>query len=118
MSKQLKNTDVEAFLTPAKNVQGETIKYRYTLKVTNRFKKDVRDSDKSNKDLNLLQEAVIQLLTEGKLPAKYRPHSLSGDFKGCMECHIKPDWLLVWQQNDVELVLICIATGSHSYLFG
>ena len=47
-----------------------------------------------------------------------KPHKLSGDYVGCWECHIKPDWLLVWEQNDTELVLLMTNTGPHSDIFG
>ena len=51
------------------------------------------------------------------LPPKYRPHKLSGNYSNCWECHIKEDWLLVWLQNDNELTLLFINTGTHSDLF-
>ncbi|MGC4129045.1 MAG: type II toxin-antitoxin system YafQ family toxin [Bergeyella sp.] len=53
----------------------------------------------------------------GTLPAKYKPHKLSGNYAGCWECHIKPDWLLIWKQNDNELILLLMDTGTHSDLF-
>ncbi len=63
-------------------------------------------------------ENVVSILREcGRLPAIYRPHKLSGDYDGCWECHIQSDWLLVWEQNDTELTLLFIDTGSHSDLF-
>ena len=49
--------------------------------------------------------------------AEYRPHKLQGKYKGCWECHINPDWLLVWEQDDRQLRLILVDTGSHSDLF-
>lgn len=62
---------------------------------------------------------VLRLLGEcGSLPEKYKPHKLSGSHKDEWECHIQPDWMLVWKQNDEELILILISTGSHSDLFG
>ena len=61
---------------------------------------------------------VIRLLEEnGKLPAEYRPHKLSGQYEGKWECHIMSDWLLIWEQHDDELVLIMTNTGSHSDVF-
>lgn len=51
------------------------------------------------------------------LPMQYHPHKLSGKFEGLWECHIKSDWLLIWQQNDTELVLIMTDTGTHADLF-
>lgn len=66
----------------------------------------------------VLLEETIQLLSEtGKLPPEYKPHKLSGKHTGCWECHIKPDWLLIWQQNDTVLTLLFLNTGTHSDLF-
>jgi len=48
----------------------------------------------------------------------YRPHKLSGEYDNCWECHIKSDWLLIWEQNDTELTLLFTGTGTHSDLFG
>lgn len=53
----------------------------------------------------------------GKLPAQYKPHKLSGNYAGLWECHIKPDCLLVWLQDDNKLTLILTNTGTHSDLF-
>lgn len=63
-------------------------------------------------------ETVVRLLSEyGKLPAKYKPHVLSGKYAGVWECHIEPDWLLLWKQNDTELTLLLLDTGTHSDIF-
>jgi mRNA interferase YafQ len=64
-----------------------------------------------------LEETIDILQKQGKLPEKYKAHLLSGKYKGCWECHIKPDWLLVWQQDDKELILLFLGTGTHSDLF-
>ena len=62
---------------------------------------------------------VISILAEtGTLPPEYKPHPLKSNYKGCMECHITSDWLLVWKQNDKELILILTDTGTHSDIFG
>ena len=61
---------------------------------------------------------VIDVIVDGKpLPAKYNQHKLKGKFKDCWECHITPDWLLIWQQKEKELILILTDTGTHSDLF-
>lgn len=61
---------------------------------------------------------VITILSEkGRLPAKYRQHKLHGTYVGTWECHIRPDWLLVWRQNDQELCLLLLHTGTHADLF-
>lgn len=60
--------------------------------------------------MDILQET-------GELPPRYGPHKLVGDYEGCWECHLKPDWPLVWKQNDESKVLAMIDTGSHSDIF-
>jgi mRNA interferase YafQ len=68
--------------------------------------------------LTTLPKKVIDILQiDGKLPAKYKSHKLSGNYADCWECHIKSDWLLVWKQNDEELTLLFTNTGTHSDLF-
>lgn len=70
------------------------------------FKRDYRRIKKRGYDVRLL-ENVIKLLAEGnKLPQKYKDHNLGGDYKGCRECHITPDWLLVYEINETELFCI------------
>ena len=64
-----------------------------------------------------IQEAISILAETGSLPAQYRPHRLSGKYTGQWECHIEPDWLMVWEQNDTELNLLFLYTGTHSDLF-
>ena len=89
----------------------------YTIKISNRFKKQFRLCVKRGLDMNLINEAMRLLAANGSLPAQYRPHQLSGKFKGVWECHIQPDWLMTWQQNDMELTLLFLQTGTHSDLF-
>lgn len=54
----------------------------------------------------LLKEAMSLLAQTGTLPPKYKPHKLTGNYKDCWECHLRPDWLLVWKQNDKKLILL------------
>jgi len=89
----------------------------YSLTTTNRFNKSLKLCKKRGYDLSLLQIVIDLLLVDGKLPNQYKPHKLSGNYKDCWECHIKPDWLLVWKQNDTELILLLLDTGTHSDLF-
>ncbi len=90
---------------------------KYTLKPTSQFKKDLKLMQKRGNDLKLLEE-VLQLLADGKtLAEKYRNHTLTGNFAGCSECHIKPDWLLVYEYDEEILYLYLLRTGSHSDLF-
>lgn len=81
------------------------------------FKKDYKRIVKRGYDTRLM-EAVISLLAEQKeLPKKYKDHILSGNYQGCRECHITPDWLLIYRVSEEELVLILTRTGTHSDLF-
>ena len=90
---------------------------KYEVKFTNLFKKDLKLAKKQNKDLNKLFDVVNILAEGGILEAKYRDHDLSGKYKGTRECHIEPDWLLVYEiQNDI-LVLMLYRLGTHSELF-
>jgi mRNA interferase YafQ len=89
----------------------------YSLTTTNRFNKSLKLCKKRGYNLSLLQIVIDLLLVDGKLPNQYKPHKLSGNYKDCWECHIKPDWLLVWKQNDTELILLLLDTGTHSDLF-
>ena len=88
----------------------------YKIQTTNRFIKDVLKCKKRGLNLADLEEVMLILEKFGKLPAKYRPHKLSGKYIDCWECHIKPDWLLIWQQNDTLLTLLFLNTGTHSDL--
>lgn len=65
-----------------------------------------------------MNKVLKELSDNGTLPPEYKPHKLSGKYQGNWECHIQPDWLLVWEQRDSELILILIETGSHSDIFG
>ena len=89
----------------------------YFIRFTNKFKKDVKRCHKRGRDLNLLKEVVDILSNTGTLPPEYKMHPLSGKFNNRMECHIQSDWLLVWIQNEKELLLIFTDTGTHSDLF-
>ena len=89
----------------------------YTVRISNRFKKQFRLCMKRGLDMELINEAMRLLAANGSLPAKYRPHKLSGKLQGVWECHIEPDWLMTWEQNDTELTLLFLQTGTHSDLF-
>ena len=85
---------------------------------TTQFKKDYKLAMKRGLDISLLDD-VIRQLAEGKsLQPKYKDHNLSGNWAGYKECHIKPDWLLIYLVDNNELVLTLIRTGSHSDLLG
>lgn len=88
-----------------------------TIKYQTAFKRDYKRIKKRGYDIRLL-ECVIEHLAQGQpLPPKYKDHALSGDYVGCRECHITPDWLLVYEIAHNELLLYLIRTGTHSDLF-
>ncbi len=91
---------------------------KYTVSVSNRFKKDFKRCQKRGLNMKCIVEAMNILAENGTLPASYRPHKLSADREGQWECHIEPDWLMVWEQNDKELTLLFLQTGTHADLFG
>lgn len=81
------------------------------------FKKDLKKIIKQGKELGLLQEIVESLQRQESLPPKNCDHSLSGNWKGYRECHISPDWLLIYKSDDQLKLLRLARTGSHSELF-
>lgn len=89
----------------------------YEIVTTKQFDKEVKKCIKRGYDISLLKEVMEILAETGTLPQKYKPHKLSGNYSGCWECHIKSDWILIWQQNDAELILLFTNTGTHSDLF-
>ncbi|MDD6472139.1 MAG: type II toxin-antitoxin system YafQ family toxin [Bacteroidales bacterium] len=89
----------------------------YTVRTTNHFDKNLARMRKRGLPMDAFKEVVRLLMANGKLPARYKSHKLKGRYAGKWECHITPDWLLVWEQYDAELVLLLIDTGSHSDLF-
>ena len=86
------------------------------IRRTSQFKKDVRRDQKRGKDLGKLKVVIEKLARNEPLEEKYRDHALQGRFKGTRECHVEPDWLLIYQLPPEELVLI--RTGTHADLFG
>ena len=94
---------------------------KFDLDYTHTFKKSVKASYKSNKDLGQLLIVVDTLVKTGSLPSEYDPHPLTGSTEKkdekVMECHLASDWLLVWVQNNDVLTLMLFDTGSHSDLF-
>lgn len=90
---------------------------RYRLAQTRVFKKDLRTAIRRGYNIDLLGEVIDTLASSGTLPDRYRDHALSGNYKGCRECHIQPDWLLVYRICNENLVLYLMRTGTHSDLF-
>lgn len=90
---------------------------KYQIEMSTRFKKDYKLAKKRGYNMSLLKE-VIEILANGEeLPEKYSDHPLSGDYKGSRECHIEPDWLLIYRKERDVLVLGLTRTGTHSDLF-
>jgi mRNA interferase YafQ len=79
------------------------------------FRHDLKRQKRRGKEINDLVAAVELLVEDGALPPAYRPHRLSGEWSGVWECHIEPDWLLLYQVSDDEVLLI--RTGTHADLF-
>jgi mRNA interferase YafQ len=95
----------------------------YAVAHTNSFKKNVKLCYKQNLDLNELYKVIASLAKLETLSPKNHVHHLTGygkEIKGekYMECHVAPDWVLIWVQNDNEMILIFTSTGSHSNMFG
>jgi mRNA interferase YafQ len=82
---------------------------------TNQFKRDYKRAKKRGRDISKLLEMVTRLASGEKLEPRHKDHTLGGEYSDCRECHIEPDWLLIYRFSEEELVLI--RTGSHSDLF-
>lgn len=82
---------------------------------SSQFKKDLKKARRQGKDLNLLQAVIARLANEQSLEERFRDHELGGNWRGYRECHLNPDWLLIYKVNDDELKLARL--GSHSELF-
>ena len=90
---------------------------KYDVQFTSQFKKDLKKAKKQNKNLDRLFDVIDILSNGGTLEAKYKDHALSGDYKGARECHIEPDWLLIYEIQNNVLVLMLYRLGTHSELF-
>lgn len=89
----------------------------YRIRPTSKFQKDLKRVERRGYEISLLSDVIKRLAAGEPLPPKYKDHALTGDYKGCRECHITPDWLLVYRIHDEELILILTRTGTHSDLF-
>ena len=90
---------------------------KYNIRPTTRFQKDLKRAQKRGYNLSLLTTIIKQLAEGEALPEKNKDHPLSGDYAGCRECHIAPEWLLIYEVADDELILYLTRTGTHSDLF-
>lgn len=86
-----------------------------TVRFTSKFKKDLKRIKRPGKDQSILQSVIKKLAHDERLEPKYRDHALSGNYAGTRECHLQPDWLLIYRLLDTELILV--RTGSHADLF-
>ena len=93
--------------------------YKYKVDYTTEFKKDYKKIKKQNKNIEKLKTIIEQLASGNKLEEKYKDHKLNDNkrFKDGRECHIEPDWLLVYRINNNQLILLLVETGTHSDLF-
>ena len=90
---------------------------KYQIEMSSRFKKDYKLAKKRGYDVALLKDVVDILANGEQLPEKYLDHPLAGNYKGCRECHIQPDWLLIYRIEKDLLILGLTRTGTHSDLF-
>ncbi|WP_422111913.1 type II toxin-antitoxin system YafQ family toxin [Gardnerella sp. DNF00497B] len=87
------------------------------IQTTSKFRKDYKRIKKRGLDTHLLKEVLDKLCARETLDLKYKDHALSGSYQGFRECHILPDWLLIYAVNEDELILVASRTGSHADLF-
>ena len=93
-------------------------KTKYIVKPTTQFKKDFKLAMKRSMKIELLEDVIAMLAIGETLPDKHKDHALTGNWVGHRECHILPDWLLIYRIEDEVLVLTLARTGTHSDLFG
>ena len=89
----------------------------YSIISTNQFRKDIKLCKKRNYKIELMNSIVLSLEATGSLASRYKSHKLAGNYKDYWECHIQPDWLLIWTQNENLKTIHLIRTGTHSDLF-
>lgn len=87
------------------------------LQPTTQYRKDYKRFKNNPKKVEALKEVLEKLMNEEHIPDEYLPHMLHGDYKGCMECHIQGDFLLIWIDDDKDVIEL-VRLGSHSELFG
>ena len=90
---------------------------KYKIVMSSRFTKDLKLIARRGYDLNKIKFVISELANVNKLYSKYKYHQLAGDYSGKRECHILPDWLLIYEIKDDKLLLYLVRTGSHSDLF-
>jgi mRNA interferase YafQ len=88
-----------------------------TFATTSKYRKERKLAERRGRDMSLLDTVIQTLLEEKPLDPKHRDHPLSGDYTGFRECHVQPDWLLIYTVDKGQLVLTASRTGTHSDLF-
>lgn len=90
---------------------------KYEVRFTTKFKKELKLVQRQGRNIDKLFAVVELLSNDEKLDVKYKDHELSGNYEGFRECHIEPDWLLIYRKNNEQIILYLLRTGSHSDLF-
>ena len=90
---------------------------RYELEFTHQYLKDLKLARKRGLDENKLNEVILRLIQGKELPPNNRDHFLTGNYKGFRECHISPDWLLIYSRDITVKIVTLVRTGTHSDLF-
>ncbi|AZI55892.1 MULTISPECIES: type II toxin-antitoxin system RelE/ParE family toxin [Epilithonimonas] len=89
----------------------------YKIVASRKFQKDFKKALKRGLKESLLKDVALLLEKSGNLPPKFKSHKLSGKYNGLWECHIQPDWLLIWDQDEEVRLITLLRTGTHSDLF-
>jgi len=89
----------------------------YSIEYTGKFKREYKLAIRRGHKETLIQNVIGLIVNKSQLPAKYKAHKLSGDYADCWECHILPDWLLIWRVDEKTNTLYLISTGTHADLF-
>lgn len=89
----------------------------YEVSFSNQYLKDYKLCIKRGLNIGLLDDILLNLVENGSVPIRCKPHILSGNLQGLWECHIKSDWLLIWEKDEKRKRIILLGTGTHSDLF-
>lgn len=92
---------------------------KYQIKFTSSFKKSLKKVLKQGKEFKKIKTIIVKLANKEELEIKYKNYELNDNkiFKNCKECHVEPDWLLVYKYYENDLILLLVETGSHSEIF-
>lgn len=90
---------------------------KYELELTHQYLRDLKLARKRGLDEDILNEIILKLIRGEELPPKNRDHSLTGNYKGFRECHVSPDWLLIYSRDITIKIVTLVRTGTHSDLF-